>query len=101
MNNIVYIVGAIVIVLQGANVQIASSSVLTALLDGKPGDAPASEAVGWLAWLLWWNAPVQVSGNSAGSWTLQLPSAGVEEAAPPADWLERMIEQFSDSPLAG
>ena len=90
--------------LQGANVQIASSSVLTALLDGKPGDAPASEAVGWLAWLLWWNAPVQIDagqGSAAGSWTLQLPSAGVEEAAPPADWLERMIEQFSDSPLAG
>ena len=87
--------------LQGARVQLASSSVLTALLDGKPGDAPASEAVGWLAWLLWWNAPVQVSGDSAGGWTLQLPSAGFEESAPTADWLERMIEEFSDSPLAG
>ncbi len=90
--------------LQGARVQIASSSVLTALLDGKPGDAPLSEAVGWLAWLLWWNAPVQIDagqGSAAGSWTLQLPSADVDASAPPADWLERMIEQFSDSPLAG
>ena len=90
--------------LQGARVQIASSSVLTALLDGKPGDAPASEAVGWLAWLLWWNAPVQVDagqGGAAGGWTLQLPSTGVEESAPPTDWLESMIEEFSDSPLAG
>ena len=90
--------------LQGARVQIASSSVLTALLDGKPGDAPLSEAVGWLAWLLWWNAPVQIDaaqGPAAGGWTLQLPAAGIEEVAPPADWLERMIEQFSDSPLAG
>ena len=90
--------------LQGANVLIASSSVLTALLDGKPGDAPASDAVGWLAWLLWWNAPVQVhagQGSAAGGWTLQLSSAGFEESAPTADWLERMIEEFSDSPLAG
>ncbi len=87
--------------LQGESVQLASSSVLTALLDGKPGDAPASEAVAWLAWLLWWNAPVQVSEAAAGRWTLQLPSAGFEEPAPTADWLERMIEEFSDSPLAG
>ena len=90
--------------LQGASVQIASSSVLTALLDGKPGDVAASEAVGWLAWLLWWNAPVQVhagQGSAAGGWTLQLSSAGFEESAPTADWLERMIEEFSDSPLAG
>ena len=87
--------------LQGASVQIASSSVLTALLDGKPGDAPASKAVGWLAWLLWWNAPVQVNAGAAGGWALQLPTADVEASAPPADWLERMIEEFSDSPLAG
>ena len=87
--------------LHGARVQIASASVLTALLDGKPGDAPASEAIGWLAWLLWWNAPVQVNAGAADSWTLQIPAAGIEEAAPPADWLERMIEEFSDSPLAG
>ena len=87
--------------LQGTNVLIASSSVLTALLDGKPGDTPASEAIAWLAWLLWWNAPVQVNAGAAGSWTLQLPSAGDEESAPTTDWLERMIEEFSDSPLAG
>ena len=87
--------------LQGANVLIASSSVLTALLDGKPGDAPASDAVGWLAWLLWWNAPVQANEGAAGSWTLQLPPAGFEESAPTTDWLERTIEEFSDSPLAG
>ena len=87
--------------LQGASVLIASSSVLTALLDGKPGDAPASEAIAWLAWLLWWNAPVQVNAGAAGGWTLQLPSAGFEESAPTTDWLERMIEEFSDSPLAG
>ncbi len=87
--------------LQGASVQVGSSSVLTALLDGKPGDAAVSEAVGWLAWLLWWNAPVQVNAGAAGGWTLQLPSAGTEESAPTTDWLERMIEEFSDIALAG
>lgn len=87
--------------LQGANVQIASSSVLTALLDGKPGEVPSGEAVAWLAWLLWWNAPVQVIEGAAGSWTLQVPSVGFEESAPTADWLERMIEEFSENPLAG
>ena len=86
---------------QGANVQIASSSVLTALLDGKPGEVPSGEAVAWLAWLLWWNAPVQVIEGAAGSWTLQVPSVGFEESAPTADWLERMIEEFSENPLAG
>jgi len=87
--------------LQGPSVQIASSSVLTALLDGKPGDAAAIEAVGWLAWLLWWNAPVQIDAGAAGNWTLQLPSAGMEESAPTTDWLERMIEEFSEIAMAG
>jgi two-component system, probable response regulator PhcQ len=85
--------------LQGAAVQMPSAAVLTALLDGNPGEVPATQAIAWLAWLLWWNAPVQVKAGE-GSWTLLLPPAGAQEATPPHDWLERMIEEFAESPMA-
>jgi two-component system, probable response regulator PhcQ len=88
---------------QGAAVQLPSAAVLTALLDGNPGEVPATQAIAWLAWLLWWNAPVQVKADEkAGesSWTLLLPPAGAKEAAPPHDWLERLIEAFAESPMA-
>jgi two-component system, probable response regulator PhcQ len=83
----------------GSGVQLSSATVLTALLDGNPGEVPATEAIAWLAWLLWWNAPVQVNSGEAG-WTLLLPAAGAQEAVPPPDWLERMIEEFAESPMA-
>ena len=85
--------------LQGAGLQMPSAAVLTALLDGNPGEVPATEAIAWLAWLLWWNAPVQVKAVE-GSWTLLLPPAGAQDAAPLHDWLERMIEEFAESPMA-
>lgn len=83
--------------LQGTGVQMPSAAVLTALLDGNPGEVPSTEAIAWLAWLLWWNAPVQVKAGEGG-WTLLLPPAGAQEPAPPHDWLERLIEEFSESP---
>ena len=82
---------------QGASVHLPSAALLTALLDAAPGQLPQALDTAWLAWLLWWNAPVQVqpaAGENAGGWTLQVPAAGVAEAAPPHDWLERMIEQM-------
>ena len=85
--------------LQGAGVQMSSTAVLTSLLDGNPGEVPAGAATAWLAWLLWWNAPVQIQA-SGGGWTLRLPPAPSEEPAPPHDWLERMIETFSESQSA-
>ena len=84
---------------QGASVHLASAAPLTALLDAAPDQLPQAAETAWLAWLLWWNAPVQVqrtAGENAGGWTLQAPAAGVVEAAPPADWLERMIEQLAE-----
>jgi two-component system, probable response regulator PhcQ len=86
--------------LQGAAVQLPSAAVLTALLDGNPGEVPATEAIAWLAWLLWWNAPVQVKAGDEGRWMLLLPPAGDSASAPPPDWLERMIEAFAESPMA-
>jgi len=83
---------------QGASVHLTSAAPLTALLDGAPGQLPQAAETGWLAWLLWWNAPVQVqpaAGEKAGGWTLQATAAGASEPAPPHDWLERMIEQMA------
>ena len=85
--------------LQGAGMQMPSAALLTALLDGNPGEVPATQAIAWLAWLLWWNAPVEVNAGEGG-WTLLLPPAGAQESAPPHDWLERMIEAFAESPSA-
>ncbi|MDP3707342.1 MAG: hypothetical protein Q8R56_04550, partial [Polaromonas sp.] len=80
---------------QGASVHLPSAAPLTALLDAAPGQLPQAVDTAWLAWLLWWNAPVQVL-SEAGGWTLQAPAAGLAEAALPADWLERMIEQLAE-----
>lgn len=80
---------------QGPSVHLSSAAPLTALLDAPPGQLPQALDTAWLAWLLWWNAPVQVLPE-AGGWTLQAPAAGVAEAALPADWLERMIEQLAE-----
>jgi two-component system, probable response regulator PhcQ len=84
----------------GRGVQLPSAAVLTVLLDGNPGEVPATEAIAWLAWLLWHNAPVQVDA-SEGGWMLLLLPADVQKAAVPQDWLERMIEAFAESPLPG
>ena len=84
---------------QGTSVYLASAAPLTALLDAAPGQLPEASETAWLAWLLWWNAPVQVqlaAGEHAGGWTLQAPATSVAEAAPPADWLERMIEDMAE-----
>ena len=85
---------------QGLSVRVASAEPLTALLDTAPGQTPAPGATAWLAWLLWWNAPVEAvpaAGGTAGAWTLQVPAVGTGEAAVPADWLERAIEQLTET----
>lgn len=84
---------------RGASVHLPSAASLTALLDAAPGQLPQAAETAWLAWLLWWNAPVQVqrtAGDQAGGWTLQAPPAGAAEPATPADWLERMIEDLAE-----
>ena len=84
---------------QGTSVYLASAASLTALLDAAPGQLPEAGETAWLAWLLWWNAPVQVglaADEPAGGWMLQAPAASAAEAAPPADWLERMIEDMTE-----
>jgi len=83
---------------QGPGVRLASSSPLTALLDGAPGELPQALETAWLAWLLWWNAPVQVqAGGAKGEWTVQAAAADTAEPAPQPDWLERMIEQITEA----
>jgi two-component system probable response regulator PhcQ len=85
---------------QGPSVRVASAGPLTALLDGAPGQTPVPGATAWLAWLLWWNQPVEAAptaGGSAGAWTLQVPASGAGEATVPADWLERAIEQLAET----
>ncbi|UUZ69810.1 hypothetical protein LP416_11085 [Polaromonas sp. P2-4] len=84
---------------QGRSVRLPSAASLTALLDAAPGEVPPSDATAWLAWLLWWNAPIQVNASEGGvadGWTLQAPTADGDEPAPPHDWLERMIEQLAE-----
>jgi two-component system probable response regulator PhcQ len=80
---------------QGLSVHLSSAAPLTALLDAAPGQLPQAVDTAWLAWLLWWNAPVQVLSD-AGGWTLRAPADGLAEPVLPADWLERMIEQLAE-----
>ncbi len=88
---------------QGTSLHLVSAAPLTALLDAAPGELPSADATAWLAWLLWWNAPVQLqlaagenTGGPSSGWTLQAPGASAAEAAPPHNWLERMIEEMAE-----
>ncbi len=82
---------------QGPSVRLPSAAPLTALLDAAPGELSQPAGTAWLAWLLWWNAPVQVqAGGAEGGWTVQAVAADAAEPAPPADWIERMIEQLTE-----
>lgn len=81
---------------QGLSVRLPSAAPLTALLDAAPGELPSAIETAWLAWLLWFNAPVQVQAGAApGEWTVQAVAADAAEPAPQPDWLERMIEQLT------
>ncbi|HEX5285545.1 MAG TPA: hypothetical protein VFW43_01315, partial [Polaromonas sp.] len=87
---------------QGASVRLSSAAPLTALLDAAPGELPQAAETAWLAWLLWWNAPVQVQatdGVGENGWTvLALGNDGAQspETVPPHDWLERVIEELTE-----
>lgn len=87
---------------QGASLRLPSAASLTALLDAAPGALPQAAETAWLAWLLWWNAPVQVqAGEGAGEngWTVQaLARDGAQgpEPAPSHNWLERAIEDLTE-----
>lgn len=82
---------------QGLSVRLPTSASLTALLDAAPGELPQAAETAWLAWLLWCNAPVQVqAGGAEGEWVVQAVADAAAEAAPPPDWLERMIEQLTE-----
>jgi two-component system probable response regulator PhcQ len=76
---------------QGASVTLSSSEPLTNLLVAGSDQLPGRIDTAWLAWLLWLNAPVLVQA-SEGGWSVRLSDSA--EAAVPADWLERMIEQL-------
>ncbi|MCY7371338.1 MAG: response regulator [Polaromonas sp.] len=78
-------------------VRLPSSAPLTALLDAAPGDTLLPAATGWLAWLLWWNQPV-LAHQVAGVWTIEAAAPGVQEPAPPANWLECAIEELAERP---
>ncbi|MHB1200153.1 MAG: response regulator [Polaromonas sp.] len=83
---------------QGPSVRLPSAAPLTALLDAAPGELPQAVETAWLAWLLWWNAPVQVlAGGAEGEWTVQAAAGNAAEPAPHPDWLERMIEQIMEA----
>ena len=94
--------GALGVQAQGASAHLPSAASLTKLLDAAPGQLPQAGDTAWLAWLLWWNAPVQVHAIAAadgGGLTLQAPLADSPdgaESAPSPDWLERMIEQLME-----
>jgi two-component system, probable response regulator PhcQ len=93
--------GALGAQVQGTSVHLPSAAPLTVLLDAAPGQLPQAGDMAWLAWLLWWNAPVHVQAIAAdgGGLTLQAPPANSPdgaESAPASDWLERMIEQLME-----
>jgi two-component system probable response regulator PhcQ len=78
---------------QGASVTLSSPAPLTALLIAAAAQLPLAADTAWLAWLLWWNAPVELQAID-GSWTVQAAAVGSPEPVTSADWLERMIEQL-------
>ena len=80
----------------GMQVRLPSSAPLTALLDAAPGDTLLPSAAGWLAWLLWWDQPVALSPTAEG-WLIGLPAPGAPDSVPPADWLERAIEELGET----
>lgn len=85
---------------QGASVRLPSAAPLTALLDAAPGQLPQAAETAWLAWLLWWNAPVQVQASDVAGengWIVQTAVADRVEPAPPPDWLERVIEEMTEA----
>lgn len=85
---------------QGQSVLLPSTASFTSLLDAAPGEMPQSDATGWLAWLLWWNEPIELTasakGDLASQWILKPSTVGSSENAPPNDWLERMIEDLTE-----
>ncbi len=81
--------------LNGQVVRLPSAAPITDLLAGAPGQTPDEAATAWLAWLLWWNAPVRIE-KTEGEWLVTLPPAASAEPAQPADWLERAIEQLTE-----
>lgn len=75
-------------------VLLAEPGILTGLLDGPAQQAPGDAAVAWLAWLLWWDQPVQLR-RVDGGWSVE-PGASAAPALR-ADWLADGIEQISRS----
>ena len=78
---------------QGASVSLPSPEPLTTLLTCAANQLPTAADTAWLAWLLWWNAPVSLT-FAEGRWTVQAVNAGSPEPVTSPDWLERMIEQL-------
>ncbi len=79
-------------------VTLTSPSTLTGLLTSAVDKAPLDTEIAWLAWLLWWNAPIQVK-NTPDGWTLQPVDASIDGLIEPvtyANWLERMIGELID-----
>ncbi len=77
----------------GDSVSLSSPEPLTTLLTCAANQLPTAADTAWLAWLLWWNAPVSLA-CADGRWTVQPVSAGSPEPVTSPDWLERVIEQL-------
>ncbi|MES2977876.1 MAG: response regulator [Pseudomonadota bacterium] len=69
---------------------------LTGLLTGHSDRPPLAAETAWLAWLLWWNAPVDLL-QSDNTWMLNVsadPQPAGARSAPPSDWLEQAIDRL-------
>jgi two-component system, probable response regulator PhcQ len=84
-------------VVQGNAVSLPVHAALTDLLTAPPGQAPQEQASAWLAWLLWWSAPVMLE-QAGDTWQLTLSRPdSTDDAQPlPADWLESAIERLTE-----
>jgi two-component system probable response regulator PhcQ len=79
--------------LDGSQVTIDQPKVLYGVLVGAATELPSAQATAWLAWLIWFAGPVQLT-KQEGGWLLTLDGGSPPQALS-KDWLAACIENLA------